>query len=69
MHDASRLALPWLRVRVFSPLAKLWPLQAPRGGRALSEDFSIQNAGANAGIVAGLRGRVQLLGRFGRPES
>ena len=40
MHGASRLALPRLRVRVFSPLAKLGPLRAPRGGcRALSEDF------------------------------
>ena len=40
MHGASRPALPRLRVRVFSPLAKLGPLRAPRGGcRALSEDF------------------------------
>ena len=42
MHGASRLALPRLRVRVFSPLAKLGPLRAPRGGcRALSEDFGV----------------------------
>ena len=40
MHGASRLASPRLRVRVFSPLAKLGPLRAPLGGcRALSEDF------------------------------
>ena len=42
MHGASRLASPRLRVRVFSPLAKLGPLRAPRGGcRALSEDFRV----------------------------
>ena len=42
MHGASRLALPRLRVRVFSPLAKLGPLRAPCGGcRALSEDFKV----------------------------
>ena len=42
MLGASRLALPRLRVRVFSPLAKLGPLRAPRGGcRALSEDFRV----------------------------
>ena len=42
MYGASRLALPRLRVRVFSPLAKLGPLRAPRGGcRALSEDFRV----------------------------
>ena len=46
MHGASRLALPRLRVRVFSPLAKLGPLRAPRGGcRALSEDFRVYGLG------------------------
>ena len=46
MHGASRLALPRLRVRVFSPLAKLGPLRAPRGGcRALSEGFGVWGLG------------------------
>ena len=46
MHGASRLALPRLRVRAFSPLAKLGPLRAPRGGcRALSEDFRVEGVG------------------------
>ena len=46
MHGASRLALPRLRVRVFSPLGKLGPLRAPRGGcRALSEDFGVWGLG------------------------
>ena len=54
MHGASRLALPRLRVRVFSPLAKLGPLRAPRGGcRALSEDFRV--------LTRGLRGLIWLL--------
>ena len=49
MHGASRLALPRLRVRVFSPLAKLGPLRAPRGGcRALSEDFRGLGVGRHA---------------------
>ena len=54
MHGASRLALPRLRVRVFSPLAKLGPLRAPRGGcRALSEDFRVPFKGSFRGFLNG----------------